>query len=299
MPAASPVARRMERRASNRRTGEFGNPRRERDVPSWREQPPVYRTTHRTRPVRANLFAAMAVAALTLPTVSAQAQERVRVDVENGAAITGYNDVRIPGDTGTKFSMNEDLSAGTTYFWRVRADVRVAPNHVVSGLAAPLTLKSSGRLGTQVQFAGATFAPGRPTDGTWTFNSYRLTYRYEPFRRENWMFGFGATLKVRDAVIRLASGGTSAEKTNLGVVPLIHFRFERRLGSSTTLLVEGDALAAPQGRAEDVFAGIVFDAGKRWSVKGGYRLLEGGADNDEVYTFAAVHYLSAGLVFRF
>ena len=73
----------------------------------------------------------------------------------------------------------------------------------------------------------------------------------------------------------------------------------RRLGGRATFLLEGDALAAPQGRAEDIFAGILVHTGKRWSVKAGYRFLEGGADNDEVYTFALVHYLAAGVVVRF
>ena len=31
----------------------------------------------------------------------------------------------------------------------------------------------------------------------------------------------------------------------------------------------------------------------------GYRFLEGGADNDEVYVFALVHYVAAGVVVRF
>jgi len=238
-------------------------------------------------------------AALVLLAAPVAAQDRWRIDVENGAAVSGYNDVRIPGDSGTRFSMTDDLASDTEYFWRVRADFRFAPRHVLSGLVAPLTIRSSGTFGAPVDFAGATFAPGVPTDGTWTFNSYRVTYRYEPFRGSNWMFGFGATVKVRDAVIRLESGGTSAEKTDLGVVPLVNFKFERRLGRTTSLLVEGDALAAPQGRAEDVFAGLVIDAGRQWSIKAGYRLLEGGADNDEVYTFAAVHYIAAGVVFRF
>jgi len=153
--------------------------------------------------------------------------------------------------------------------------------------------------GSPVNFAGATFARDVPTDGTWTFNSYRVTYRYEPIRHDTWMFGIGATVKVRDAVIRLRQAGSMAEKTNVGVVPLVNFRLERRLGDAVSLLVEGDALAAPQGRAEDLFAGVLVDAGRRWSVKAGYRFLEGGADNDEVYTFAAVHYLAAGVVLRF
>lgn len=237
--------------------------------------------------------------ALFAVTSAAEAQERWRIDVENGAAVSGYNDVAIPGNTGTRFSMTDDLSSDTEYFWRVRADFRLAPKHVLSGLIAPLTINSSGAFDAPVDFAGATYAPGLPVDGTWTFNSYRVTYRWEPIRNDAWMFGFGATVKVRDAVIRLSSNGTSSEKTDLGVVPLINFKLERRLGGSTSLLVEGDALAAPQGRAEDVFAGVVVDAGRRWSIKAGYRFLEGGADNDEVYTFAAIHYIAAGVVFRF
>jgi len=57
--------------------------------------------------------------------------------------------------------------------------------------------------------------------------------------------------------------------------------------------------AARCGRAEDIFAGFVIDAGRQWSIKAGYRFLEGGANNDEVYAFAAVHYVAAGVVFRF
>ena len=241
----------------------------------------------------------LAATALGLVAAEARAQDRWRIDVENGAAISGYNDVAIPGNTGTRFSMTDDLTSDTEYFWRVRADFRLARKHVLSGLIAPLTINSSGTFNAPVDFAGATFAPGVPTDGTWTFNSYRVTYRYEPWRRDTWMFGFGVTVKVRDAVIRLESNGLSAEKTDLGVVPLINFKFERRLGNRATFLLEGDALAAPQGRAEDVFAGIVVDTGRHWSIKAGYRFLEGGADNDEVYTFAAVHYVAAGVVFRF
>ena len=236
---------------------------------------------------------------LIFVTAQAQAQDRWRIDVENGAAISGYNDVGIPGNSGTRFSMTDDLSSDTEYFWRLRADFRFAPKHVLSGLIAPLTIDSSGTFREPVDFAGASFAPGVQTDGTWTFNSYRVTYRYEPWRKDTWMFGFGVSVKVRDALIRLESGGTAAQKTDLGVVPLINFRFERRLSSRAAFLLEGDALAAPQGRAEDIFAGIVVDTGKQWSIKAGYRFLEGGADNDEVYTFAAVHYVAAGVVFRF
>jgi len=236
---------------------------------------------------------------LMAQTAAARAQERWRIDFENGAAIVGLNDVRIPGDSGTLFSLTDDLVSGTEYFRRVRAEVRLGPKHVLSVLAAPLQIDASGRFDRPVSFAGETFAAGAAVTGRYEFNSYRLTYRYEPIQGDAWRFGFGVTAKIRDAVTRLESGGTVAEKTNVGFVPLVNFNLERRLGARATLQVEGDALAAPQGRAEDVFAGVILNANRHLAFKAGYRFLEGGADNDEVYTFALVHYLAAGAVFRF
>jgi len=245
-------------------------------------------------------MAVLAAAAVLVALASAaQAQDRWRVDFENGAAISGYNNLRIPGDTGTRISLVNDLSSGTVYFWRIRGDLRVSPKHVLSVLVAPLRITSSGQFRQPVAFAGGTFAAGAPVHGLYVFNSYRLTWRYEPVRNEDWTVGVGLTVKIRDAVTRLESAGTTAEKANVGGVPLVNFKVERRLGLRVSLLLEGDALAAPQGRAEDVFAGILVRAGNRLSFKLGYRILEGGADNDEVYTFALVHYLSAGVVVRF
>ncbi|MGE3840799.1 MAG: hypothetical protein AB7I50_04365 [Vicinamibacterales bacterium] len=241
----------------------------------------------------------MFTAVFLMAAAAAHAQDRWRLDVENGAAISGRNDVRIPGDSGTLFSLTDDLASDTAYFWRVRADVRLGRKHVLSALAAPLQIDASGRFDRPVSFAGKTFGPGVQVTGRYEFNSYRLTYRYEPIQGDAWRFGFGVTAKIRDAVTRLGSGGTVAEKTNVGFVPLVNFKLERRLGARATVQIEGDALAAPQGRAEDVFAGVILNANRHLSFKGGYRVLEGGADTDEVFTFALVHYLAAGVVFSF
>ena len=91
---------------------------------------------------------------------------------------------------------------------------------MLSALVAPLEIHASGTFDEPVSFAGATFAPGIPTQGLYVFNSYRVTYRYEPIRRDNWMFGVGVTVKVRDAVTRLEANGKTAEKANVGLVPL-------------------------------------------------------------------------------
>ena len=57
-----------------------------------------------------------------------------------------------------------------------------------------------------------------------------------------------------------------------------------------------DGLFAPQGRAIDLalFVERKLEA-QGYSFLGGYRTVEGGADNDQVYNFAWLHYLTLGL----
>ena len=240
--------------------------------------------------------AALFVAVFSAP---ASAQQRWMVDFETGGVTTGYNDVRIPNETGTLFSLTDDLSTNSKAFWRVRAEVRLAPKHIVSVLAAPLTLHASGVVDRPITFLDEVFPADIPLKATYQFNSYRVTYRYEFVQGEKWKFGVGFTGKIRDAITRVEGGGKSVTKTNVGFVPLLNFRLERVLSSRASLLLEGDAAAAPQGRAEDILAALQIALNKYASLKVGYRLLEGGADVDEVYTFTALHYGVVGLTVRF
>jgi hypothetical protein len=68
------------------------------------------------------------------------------------------------------------------------------------------------------------------------------------------------------------------------------WKFQPKFG----LLLDGDALAAPQGRAEDVLAALTYHASDRMGIKIGYRILEGGANNDVVYNFALLNYAVVG-----
>jgi len=43
------------------------------------------------------------------------------VDIETGVAFTGYNDVAIPSDTGTKISLKDDTSSNYALALRIRA----------------------------------------------------------------------------------------------------------------------------------------------------------------------------------
>ena len=44
-------------------------------------------------------------------------------EFENGAVFSGYNDIGIPGNTGTRFSMTDDLSSSPAYYYRLRGGV--------------------------------------------------------------------------------------------------------------------------------------------------------------------------------
>ena len=224
---------------------------------------------------------------------------QLRLDVESGIVASGYNDVRIPGDTGTDFSLSEDLSADSDVYFRARLDYSLGSRHTLSALYAPLTLNAGGTLANAVSFAGEEFPAGTDVEGTYTFNSYRLTYRYTLTEGERLEAGVGFTAKIRDAAIKVEGGGLSAEKTNVGFVPLLNFRLVWEATDRINLLLEGDALAAPQGRAEDVVAGVLVDVTDNAQLRLGYRIVEGGADNDEVYNFALLNYASAGLIVSF
>ena len=244
-----------------------------------------------------SMISISALALLTLAAVPAFAQ--FTLDVETGAVFSGYNDVRIPGKGGTLVSLSEDLSTDPAWFYRLRLTYDFSDQHHLALLYAPLTLDAAGTLDRALVYQGTTFPAQTPLDASYTFNSYRLTYRWDFHRSEALELGIGFTGKIRDANITFAGNGISAEKTNVGFVPIIHFRVLWRFSHPAAFLLEGDALAAPQGRAEDVLAALVVAVTERIDVRAGYRLLEGGADNDEVYNFTLVHYTSVGAQIRF
>jgi hypothetical protein len=230
-------------------------------------------------------------------SVSVKAQ--FAVDLESGFVIPGYNDVRIPGDQGTLFSLTDDLKAETAFFYRVRLNYTIKSRHTLSLLYAPLETHSEGSKAKDIFFEGVEFPANTKLEGTYKFNSYRLTYSYDIVKKPSVEFGLGLTAKIRDARIALSSPGLASEKTNVGFVPIINFRVLWKVDDNFGLLLEGDALAAPQGRAEDVLIAATYKLSDRLGIRAGYRILEGGADNDEVYNFSLFNYASAGITYTF
>ncbi len=227
------------------------------------------------------------------------AQAQWELDIETGAIFSGYNDVRIPGAGGTRFSLTEELTIDPSVFFRARLFYDFNPRHHVGILIAPLSLSSTGQLDRDLIFQDETFAAGTPLDATYRFNSYRLIYRYDFLRVERFELGIGFTAKIRDAEISVRGDGREGIKTNVGFVPILHFRVLWHMSDKLGFFLDGDALAAPQGRAEDVFVALTYKISEPVRLKLGYRLLEGGADNDEVFNFSLFNYASVGTIINF
>ncbi len=244
------------------------------------------------------LYIPLIVLMLSMSINMASLKGQFSLDIETGAVTTGYNDVRIPGDLGTFFSLKDDLIPKTELFLRLRASYTLKSRHTFSLLYAPLETVSKGKVPNDILFEGVTFPANTDLEGTYKFNSYRFTYRYGIVMKPKFEFGLGFTAKIRDAKIALASASDESVKTNVGFVPIINFRMFVKPGEKFGILLEGDALAAPQGRAEDILLAATYKISERLELKAGYRILEGGADNAEVYNFALFNYAAVGLLIK-
>ena len=241
------------------------------------------------------------LAELATPTaVIAQDVTRFAVELEVGPVWQSSNDVQIPNDAdGTRFSLVDLAGYGPWPAGRLYLTWNINERHGLRALAAPLSFTETGILQEPVDFAGASYLPGVPTEATYQFDSWRLTYRYRFHDGDRWTWWVGATAKIRDAKIELQQGDVTSRDTDLGFVPLLHLAADWRLSERWHLLLDLDALAGGPGRAEDFAAKLAYDVNDRWSITAGYRTVEGGADTDDVYAFAWFHYAVVSGIYRF
>ncbi|MBN1824203.1 MAG: hypothetical protein JW803_07795 [Endomicrobiales bacterium] len=221
------------------------------------------------------------------------------LDVETGTVGAVYNEVQVPDMTGTRFSLTDDIPAESKAFYRLRVTEEFKKNNYVSVLIAPLMLDADGTAEGLLSFNGDIFPAGTKISAKYRFDSYRVSYwkRFEKKGRLSFKLGF--TAKIRDASISVAGAGITSEKKNTGFVPLLNFGVDYDLGRSFTAVLDADALAGGPGRAEDVLLAVNLKTSERTAVRAGFRVVEGGADVDEVFNFAQLNYTSIGFSYSF
>lgn len=245
----------------------------------------------------------VAIALLSLlltPALAEPPENRFSLELELGSVWQASNDVQIPNDeNGTRFSMKDLVGAGPWVAPRLEFYWNISRRHGVRVVLAPLSYSEPGVFDEAVDFAGETFEAGVPTEGSYKFNSWRVSYRYRFHDGPKWRWWVGFTAKIRDARIALEQPGIAAEDTNVGFVPLLYLHGDWNFAERWHFQFKMDALAGGPGRAEDVALKIAYDFGDRWQMTAGYRVVEGGADVDEVYNFAWFNYAVVSGVYRF
>jgi len=216
-------------------------------------------------------------------------QRAFGIELEGAAAWQSRNDVAIPGNSGTRFPLDRLTGGGAVPAGRTYVSWRSAERHELRLLVAPLSISGNAVLDRPVSFAGSSFAAGLPTKGSYRFDSYRMSYRYRIHDTDELGAWIGFTGKLRDAEIELRQGGVSARKTDTGFVPLLHVAGDWNFAEGWRLELDIDGAWAPQGRAIDASLKAYYELEDGLTLGLGYRTIEGGADNDSVYTFAWVH----------
>jgi len=249
---------------------------------------------------RSLVGAFVAVAAtLATPAVQADPARSPTLTVELGAAWQARNDARIENEPpNTRFAIDGITGSGPYPAGRVALEWPLAERHVLRLLAAPLRIDDTGLSVRTIVFRDTVFDPGR-VRAEYRFDSWRLGYRYVFHDSEHWTWSGGATLNIRDAEIRLSQDGTSRSRSNTGVVPLLALVGEWRFAPGWSMLLDFEGLGAPQGRAIDATLQAGYDLTPSLQLSGGYRVLDGGADNDDLYTFARFDFAVLALRWRF
>jgi hypothetical protein len=221
------------------------------------------------------------------------------VTLEAGAAWQMRNTARIDNEPpNTRFQIDDIVGDGPYASGRVVLDWPLSEKHRLRFIVAPLSLDESGQTDRPIVFRDTTFAPG-PIDVKYRFDSYRASYRYVFVDDDRWTLSAGVTANIRDAEIALRQEGVRRSKTNTGFVPLLAFEGDWRFAPDWRATLDFEGLGAPQGRAIDVALKFGYDLNPAVTLYGGYRILDGGADNDELYTFARFDQAVLGLTWRF
>ncbi|MCB1842561.1 MAG: hypothetical protein KDI09_06325 [Halioglobus sp.] len=248
------------------------------------------------------LIPPLSIAALTgLVVAHAQAADPgLDIELEAGATWQAKNRVQIPNDSqGTRFSLTDLAGSGPWGTARLNLRWDINEQHGLRVVLAPFSYSERGRLDRDVDFSGQRYTADEAVKGSYRFNSWRVGYRYTAVERDNWRLWVGGTLKVRDAQIKLQQGATTGRDANVGVVPLLYLAAEYRLSPQWLLRADFDGLAGGPGRAFDVSLKATYELDDHWRVGIGYRGLEGGVDNDDVYNFAWFNTALASVTYRF
>jgi hypothetical protein len=234
---------------------------------------------------------------ILLSSLARNAYSLSSLNLELGSAQNSYNQVRIDGETGTLFNLRPALNS--TEYYRLSFIQKFKSPSGVRFLYAPLKFSGEKSFNNDISFYGVNFLANQTTETQFQFNSYRGTYFREIISKRNSLLRVGGTLKVRDAFIELRQSDRSKTRKSVGIVPLVYIYSKYKFENNLLMTFDFDGLIAPQGRAFDVAFMLGYYFNPTFQVDLGYRMLEGGADNKNVYNFSQINYYFTALQLNF
>jgi len=231
-------------------------------------------------------------------TFSLSTNAQTFVNIESGVSFIGLNNIR-NGTNGTLFSLKNDLSTPPSKFLRIRGGFLLNNKHHFSILYAPLKSLVTGTIDRNILFDENNFKANIPLEAVYKFNSYRLTYNRRIINNNNFKFGFGLSVKIRDAGISLKNKELLSENFSIGFAPLINVLANWNISQKAEMIFLGEGIIASKGRAIDLSLSGRYSFTKSLQGNIGYRLLEGGVDGTNRYNFIQIHFIFASLNFSF
>lgn len=216
------------------------------------------------------------------------------ISIEVGQTEAVFNSFAIPNTKEDKISLPVD---DTLTSYRLSALFDLESGNQIYFLIAPLSASYKFSSTKNFEFDTEIFAAAQDTEVNYKFNSYRLGYLWK-WNYKTLNFWAGLVGKIRDAQIEVSQASKLRSYDNIGFVPLASFGFESYFTENLSVFSHTDALAASQGSAFDSQVEIRLNF-EKVSFSLGKRVLGGGADNDNVYSFAQFDTYYTGIKYKF
>lgn len=176
---------------------------------------------------------------------------------------------------------------------RLEGTAWIAPRHELRLGTAPLAGTDYAQSLDGVAFATLSSAP------TLRLDPYRATYRYTFLEQRDWQWKVGVTTNLRAFGDGLRAGLTLGQRLRLGALPQIHFAGEGRVADKWRLSFDADGPTSLRGRALDLGLRVSYSLSPNFSLYGGYRVTDGGAEGEESYGSGLANSANVGMRLRF